>query len=47
MENEVELGVVVADDDARAAVAARYGAGAIELIPALTPSASSHVDRDL
>jgi hypothetical protein len=39
MENEVELGVVVADDDARAALAARYGEGTVELFPALTPVA--------
>jgi hypothetical protein len=35
MENEVELGVVVADDDVREALDARYGPGAIELHPAL------------
>jgi hypothetical protein len=37
MQNEVELGVVVADDEMRAAIEARYGAGAVRLFPALTP----------
>lgn len=36
-DNVVELGVVVADADARAAVEARYGPTAVELHPALEP----------
>jgi hypothetical protein len=35
MENEVELGVIVADDKVREALNARYGPGAVELHPAL------------
>jgi hypothetical protein len=37
VQNEVEFGVVVADDEMRAAVDAHYGAGAVRLMPALTP----------
>jgi hypothetical protein len=37
VQNEVEFGVVVADDEMRAAIDARYGAGAVRLMPALTP----------
>lgn len=36
-DNVVELGVVVADGSARAAVDARYGAGSVQLQPHLTP----------
>jgi hypothetical protein len=37
LENHVEQGVIVATDEARAAVVARYGEGAVELVPALVP----------
>jgi hypothetical protein len=39
LDNAVTVGVVVADDRARAAVAERYGEGAVELFPALLPVA--------
>jgi hypothetical protein len=39
VENEVEFGVVVADDEMRAAIDARYGPGTVRLFPALTPIA--------
>lgn len=41
VENLVEVGVVVADEDDGIAVEERYGAGAVRLVPALTPVAGS------
>ena len=38
-DNVVEIGVVVATDEDRAAVDALYGEGTVELVPALTPVA--------
>jgi len=35
--NRVEIGVVVATEEARRAVDERYGEGAVVLVPALTP----------
>jgi hypothetical protein len=35
--NQVEAGVVIADEETRSAVDARYGEGAVLLVPALTP----------
>ncbi len=37
LENHVEQGVIVATDEAREAVAERYGEAAVELVPALVP----------
>lgn len=39
LENHVEQGVIVATDEARAAIVERYGEGAVELFPALIPTA--------
>ena len=37
VENVVEVGVIVADEHNRIAIEERYGAGAVRLVPALTP----------
>ncbi len=39
--NRVEIGVVVATEAVQADVDDRYGAGAVELVPALTPISNS------
>jgi hypothetical protein len=38
LENEVQLGVVIADADGTAALVERYGEGAVRLFPALVPA---------